>query len=377
MNSCICSNHKMIRWDITKNCNLNCKHCITSGMYDLVDELTYEEKLRVIDNMYKNGVKKVHLLGGEATIIPRIGELIEYMTSKEIEVSLNTNSVVLSNDKKMCELFADNSVGISFSIDGVDNKTHDTIRGNGSFNKVLTAAINYLYFTKDRKDIVRAFYFTLTPDNKKNDFCLLFEIAKSHGINNIVIGVLIPEGNGKKNYEQNNLSISEIVNIASKIITISQDYPEIILSFPFQTPLLLKYFNEKLNANFGLCYTKCKAGFKDFSLQPDGTLYPCIFSNASSNYTSKNSFEEKSNNLLFNDLSDIVSNEFYIDFMKLLTDVDAYNTVEPCDKCPYNNILDICRPCSLQHNDKIDSKDFHRNEICKYILTMNNNNFYW
>lgn len=38
----ISKNNRLFRWDITKSCNLNCKHCITSHMYDNIEELTKE-----------------------------------------------------------------------------------------------------------------------------------------------------------------------------------------------------------------------------------------------------------------------------------------------------------------------------------------------
>ncbi|MDD6795545.1 MAG: radical SAM protein [Clostridiaceae bacterium] len=372
----ICKTNRMIRWDITKGCNLSCKHCITSHMYDETKELSNDEKLKLIDKLSDDGITRIHLLGGEPTTVKNIQDIIAYATKKGIYVSMNTNGVEMSRNLDMCKCFAENNVGVSFSIDGPTADIHDITRGNGSFDKVVLAARNYKKYAEDKT--VVAFYITLTPDNKNSNFSNLFELADEIGVNNIVLGVLIPMGAGKKNYNGEVLSMEEIIGTAEKFINLNKKYKKIKVSFPFQTPLLLQYFNEKIGTNFGLCYSKCRAAVQEYAMQPDGTIYPCIYLNkAKSAYGCTESELKQKNNLCKNKLDDILENKFYSTVINKLNDESLYGKIEPCNKCPYNLELDICRPCSFQDVDEAQNNiDFHRNKICKYILEQNHNNFY-
>lgn len=363
----------MVRWDITQKCNLSCKHCLTADMYNENTELTLAERYKIIDSLVAGGVKRVHLLGGESTIVPEIVNIVEYMTNKGVSVSLNTNGVIMAENMDVCTRFAENRVDISFSIDGASKESHERIRGNNTFDKVIKAANNYSSVNLNN-ELVSAFYFTLTPDNKNDNFEDLFELADLNKINNIVMGILIPMGSGKINYQNDGLSCKDIINTTHQFAILSQKYKHIKVSFPFQTPLLLKYLTDFHKREFGLCYSKCKAGTFEFSLQPNGIINPCVFIKGLK--ASQISFSSE-NNLIFNSLQDILNNDFYNAVRDNLDNISLYSEIEPCDKCPYNIEMGICRPCSYQHMNTQDSNDdFHKNELCKYILSINGNNYY-
>jgi MoaA/NifB/PqqE/SkfB family radical SAM enzyme len=64
------NNNKFMQWDITKKCNLKCKHCRSVDYYDgkkgegIID-LSTKEVFKVIDDIARNGVTRIHFLGGE------------------------------------------------------------------------------------------------------------------------------------------------------------------------------------------------------------------------------------------------------------------------------------------------------------------------
>ena len=37
-------NNTLVRWDITKKCNLSCKHCINGNRYNKTEELSLSQK---------------------------------------------------------------------------------------------------------------------------------------------------------------------------------------------------------------------------------------------------------------------------------------------------------------------------------------------
>ena len=178
-------------------------------------------------------------------------------------------------------------------------------------------------------------------------------------------------GYGKENYNGNTLSVDELLDISTKIARISKDYPEITLSFPFQTPLFLKYLGNELNTDLGLCYSKCKSGICEFSLEPDGSLFPCIY--ISKDYICETNHCLQENNLLEYDFKQIVGNAFFDSVKNKLNEKAILDSISPCNKCPYNIELGLCRPCTFQHSVATD--DFHKNHLCEAILRRTNNVF--
>ena len=86
-NVCVQCGNYLIRWDITSKCNLKCKHCINGERYKDILEMTYRQKLEAIDKMKRFGVKRIHLLGGEATTVENICDIVEYAFDKGLALA--------------------------------------------------------------------------------------------------------------------------------------------------------------------------------------------------------------------------------------------------------------------------------------------------
>ena len=56
------------KWDITSKCNLRCGHCSVADMYFSAGpypNVSFSDKLAVLDNLAQGGVRYLSLLGGE------------------------------------------------------------------------------------------------------------------------------------------------------------------------------------------------------------------------------------------------------------------------------------------------------------------------
>ncbi len=132
-----------IVWNVTKACNLRCKHCYESAGLKGQYELSTEEALASIDKMADAGVVFLAFSGGEPTIRSDILTLIRRATERGIYVAVATNGITFSNPERV-RLFK--NAGMKFvqiSIDGSNAKTHDNFRGvPGSFDKTIEGVMN-------------------------------------------------------------------------------------------------------------------------------------------------------------------------------------------------------------------------------------------
>jgi MoaA/NifB/PqqE/SkfB family radical SAM enzyme len=127
---------------ITNACNLRCRMCgqwSRSGYMHtrkerLKNEMVLSDWKRVVDEVAAHKIRSILLRGGEPFLFPGIIELIKYINSKDIRISIDTNGTMLW---KYAEEFAGiGNVHISVSVDGPE-KIHDRVRSvEGCFKKI-------------------------------------------------------------------------------------------------------------------------------------------------------------------------------------------------------------------------------------------------
>ncbi len=130
-------------WNVTRACNLKCKHCYENAGKKGLDELTTAEALATIDKLAEAGVVFLAFSGGEPTIRPDILTLIRRATEHGIYVAVATNGITFSNPERV-RIFKE--AGMKFvqvSIDGARAETHDEFRGvRGAFEKTISGIRN-------------------------------------------------------------------------------------------------------------------------------------------------------------------------------------------------------------------------------------------
>lgn len=132
----------LVVWDVTKKCNLNCKHCYADAGSDKCSEMSTEKAKKVIDILNKNSVPIISFSGGEPLVRNDIFELTKYASDKGIYVGMATNGTLITEEKakKMKES------GIQFvqiSLDGATAEFHDQFRGQkGMFDKTIQGIKN-------------------------------------------------------------------------------------------------------------------------------------------------------------------------------------------------------------------------------------------
>ncbi|MBU7018864.1 MAG: radical SAM protein [Theionarchaea archaeon] len=123
--------------ELTYRCNLACKHCYNAA--GGTHELSTEEWIKIIDEIYRCGCLRLFITGGEPLLYDGFFDIVLHARRKPLAVGVLTNGTLL--DETMVGRMKDMGVnGLHFSVDGPNNYIHDEFRGvEKSFEKTLNA----------------------------------------------------------------------------------------------------------------------------------------------------------------------------------------------------------------------------------------------
>jgi heme b synthase len=184
---------RMIAWELTRNCNLNCIHCRASAaLGPHIGELTTDECKRVIDDILAFSSPTVILTGGEPLMRDDIFDIIEYGNAKGLRLVIAINGTLLDKEKAL-RLKAGGIKRVSMSIDGKDKAAHDSFRGvEGSFDAVMNAA-------RVLSEIGLSFQINTTVTRlNADDLEAIYALTKSIGAVAWHIFLLVPVGRGEE-----------------------------------------------------------------------------------------------------------------------------------------------------------------------------------
>ncbi|MGL5576480.1 MAG: radical SAM/SPASM domain-containing protein [Sarcina sp.] len=130
-------------------CNAKCKMC---GLYDYMknntkerkNEMSYENIIKLLDELYEMGCNSVTFSGGEPTLKKDMKRIINYAKYKcKMNVAINTNGYLL--DKNRVEQYIEAGVNsFTFSILSPNHKINDEIMGLKNGLKHAEKAIDYI-----------------------------------------------------------------------------------------------------------------------------------------------------------------------------------------------------------------------------------------
>ena len=211
MESSIDNKVRIIAWEVTRSCNLNCAHCraaASCGPYP--GELSTDKCFKLIDEIAAVSSPVIILTGGEPLLRPDIFEIASYGTNKGLRMVLATNGTLVTSSvaRKMIE---SGIKRVSISIDGKDAHSHDAFRQEkGAFAGAM-AGIEAL------KDAGMEFQINTTITSVNLDEIKdILELTKKLGAAAHHIFLLVPTGRGK--------------DLAGQAIT-AADYEETLMWF--------------------------------------------------------------------------------------------------------------------------------------------------
>ncbi|MBE2224991.1 MAG: radical SAM protein [Anaerolineae bacterium] len=129
---------RLIFWESTAGCNLECIHCrrITVADQLMPQDLKTDEVFNMIDEIASFGKPIFVLSGGEPLFRPDIYDIARHATDAGLIVALATNGTLINAE--VAQKIKDSGVKrVSISLDGANAPTHDVFRGPGAFDAAM------------------------------------------------------------------------------------------------------------------------------------------------------------------------------------------------------------------------------------------------
>lgn len=252
--------------ELTYSCSEKCIHCYNAGATRndeeiskraCSSELTKEELIRVVDELYSMGTVSIALTGGDPFSNINIWELLDYLYIKDFAVTILTNGYAISNCARASKLARYYPKKVQISLYSSDSSIHDAItRVPGSFQKTVSAiellakaAVPVTVACCIMKPNLKTYKSVKTLAEKLN-----VSISYELNITDAIDGDISPSSKLRLDKELYQ--------------TVLQD-PDMPLCVNSNVPDSLKETVFRDSDNF------CGAGDGFFAITPNGTLIPC------------------------------------------------------------------------------------------------------
>jgi len=258
-----------IQWHITNLCNLRCQHCYQDD-FSRAKDLDCAGLKRVADNVLTTlegwgQTGCIHLTGGEPLLKQELFLLLNHLDRNPAveELGIITNGLLLGKEtvKRLSLFFKLKKMKIS--LDGADEATNDSIRGQGTFDKV----IRNLPLMKAGKAFDIVFMLTLMKRNFR-ELPSYVRLCQDMGADGLIIERFIPWGRGgdrkdevlgKRDWEEFTEILLNLFSIEEKISLLP--YQAFQVRFNHDGPELLG--------------APCVIGVDGLCIMPNGDVYPC------------------------------------------------------------------------------------------------------
>lgn len=308
---------KSVIFEVTNRCNLHCIHCCNNSDMITDYELSSDQLIKILDFIIKNHPNIVTITGGEPLVREDFLSFISYLRNNYSgKISLMTNGTLINSNNVL--KIIQNVDEVNISIDGIDEKTTDKIRGKGVYSKVLNS----------------------------------IKLLQNRGFNNITLSIVL----GDKNYylQEPFLELNKRLGTKPLIRGFAESGRGKNSKSVFSTDAGIENIENIFSeANLREEHTKklspcaCNAGRKKIFIDYKGNIYPCQFFNEK-RFQMGNALEDNIQNLYLSKGAKEIEQYFPWNFKK-------------CKNCSVNI---FCWPCPGELMQKTENKTVME-EICR------------
>jgi radical SAM protein with 4Fe4S-binding SPASM domain len=246
--------------EVTKRCNLRCRHCYLAAGKQGKDELTCDEIKSLISAAKELGATFVNLSGGEPFLREDCFLLLEHIAASGLRCIIGTNGTTVS--PRVARRLAELPVVIQVSLDGSSSATHDVVRGPGVFQLTLQGLNNLVQAGLSRRVILA---FTPMACNM-DEAAAPIDLALEKGLKGVIFTSLLAGGNAQTNWQDLQLSSERVLQLWEFIFTQARDLAERLV-------ILHQGLYMSLD-DPGVSKVLCSIG-TNLRVDPEGNVYPC------------------------------------------------------------------------------------------------------
>ncbi|MEW5802050.1 MAG: heme b synthase [bacterium] len=211
---------RLIAWEFTQKCNLNCIHCRGSATHEASsEELSLSESRSFVDSLKDFQSTPVLIFsGGEPLSREDSFEVIDYASHQGLRAVLATNGTLVDRDRART-LKKIGVQRVSISLDGASEESHDSFRGlPGAFQGAMDGIEEMR-----RVDLPFQINTTITQRNL-DEIEDIAELAMKLRAQALHIFLLVPTGRGK-NLEGDEISAAAYEKVLRWFHEFGQQYP--------------------------------------------------------------------------------------------------------------------------------------------------------
>lgn len=319
---------RAMKLEVTKTCNLKCKHCLASSDSNKYKELSIHQISELLDQAKRLGVGAIGIVGGEPFMRSDLSDIVDIITKNKMLFSISTNATLI-NENNISKIKSKNLVKVSVSIDGTETY-HNMMRGSSS---AFSRTINGIRILK-KNNIKTAVAMVVTRNNITQIKDVL-NIAINENADFFVINDLIPIGRGK---EIENMCIPQ-----NEYISMTKYMNELKSMYSDKINILWKGMQKDGPKDIDLgkfIISKCGAGLTEITIDNEGFVLPCPF------------LPKTSESVLKKSLKDI-----WFSSQDLAIYQDRSKLKGICGECGRSQNCSGCRARALAHLNNVYEQD--------------------
>ena len=220
--------------------------------------LDFRECCRFIDDLDRMDVFQINFGGGEPFLREDFLDILQYAHAKGITTCVSTNGTTLT-EPLVRKLATMELLYIQVSLDGATAATNDLIRGDGTFESIISGI-----------ELLAACHFPNASTNTVvtrinfRDILEIYELGRRYGLKTR-LSRFRPSGNAKSVWDTYHLEKDQLAEL-SKFLSSHRD----ILTGD-------SFFSITAEDRRELGLNMCGAARMTCAVLPDGSVYPCAF----------------------------------------------------------------------------------------------------
>ena len=319
---------KGLEWLVTGKCNADCIYCIYQKYKKEIDELNTQEASKLIQSISEIGTINVTISGGEPFLRRDLFELINEMRMRNIFVTIITNGSRLN--MRVARFLKKNDVKIKLSLDSMNPRVHDYLRGVQGLWEKASAGLNLLL-----KEEVETEVNTVITRHNFFELQQFYEKVVRSNIKRWNISIVRPMGAAANKWYDIYPDIMNNYWYVEQLVKQFMNEEKIEITFLFDFKFVKKYLQKRIRKKAANITTNCMLELSNNSMltiSPKGDVYICPYLQ----FTRLGNIRERS-------LKDLWINS---KFHQPLLDIGKKRMDTICKKCQH---LLLCRGGCIAH----------------------------